>query len=78
MLLNFSNGKMKFICLASNKICRLIGVDFCLQHFDLFSGIINVLTTTPLWVVNTRMKMAGINRQTRYKTLLGEYMFNIK
>lgn len=35
------------------------------------AGIINVLTTTPLWVVNTRMKMVGINRQTRYKTLLG-------
>ncbi|XP_014610838.1 PREDICTED: peroxisomal membrane protein PMP34 [Polistes canadensis] len=25
------------------------------------AGVINVLTTTPLWVVNTRLKMKGIN-----------------
>ena len=23
-------------------------------------GVINVLTTTPLWVVNTRLKMKGV------------------
>ncbi|XP_076246374.1 peroxisomal Membrane Protein 34 [Calliopsis andreniformis] len=26
------------------------------------AGVINVLTTTPLWVVNTRLKMRGINQ----------------
>lgn len=47
---------------------RTAGRDLLLASI---SGIINVLTTTPLWVVNTRMKMAGVNKQTRYKTLIG-------
>ncbi|XP_033183195.1 peroxisomal Membrane Protein 34 isoform X2 [Bombus vancouverensis nearcticus] len=37
------------------------------------AGVINVLTTTPLWVVNTRLKMRGINntqeRNNLYNTL---------
>ncbi|XP_068985946.1 peroxisomal membrane protein PMP34 [Bombus flavifrons] len=39
------------------------------------AGVINVLTTTPLWVVNTRLKMRGINntqeRNNLYNTLYG-------
>ncbi|OXA56812.1 peroxisomal membrane protein PMP34 [Folsomia candida] len=46
---------------------------------DLFlgsvAGVINVLTTTPLWVVNTRMKMQGLppapgQQCVKYKNLL--------
>ncbi|XP_033366891.1 peroxisomal membrane protein PMP34 isoform X1 [Bombus vosnesenskii] len=44
---------------------------FCLKIVVL--GVINVLTTTPLWVVNTRLKMRGINntqeRNNLYNTL---------
>lgn len=40
------------------------------------AGVINVLTTTPLWVVNTRIKMQGLptvdtHHQTRYRGLIG-------
>ncbi|XP_050593325.1 peroxisomal membrane protein PMP34 [Bombus affinis] len=38
------------------------------------AGVINVLTTTPLWVVNTRLKMRGINNtqeRNLYNTLYG-------
>lgn len=37
------------------------------------AGIVNVLTTTPLWVVNTRLKMKGVKNQEKvnYKGLLG-------
>jgi adenine nucleotide transporter 17 len=47
---------------------------------DLFlgsvAGTINVLTTTPLWVVNTRMKMQGLptsdgQPRAKYNNLLG-------
>ena len=38
------------------------------------AGVINVLTTTPLWVVNTRLKMSGIghagHEKPKYKGLL--------
>ncbi|XP_014243148.1 peroxisomal membrane protein PMP34 [Cimex lectularius] len=34
------------------------------------AGMINVLLTTPLWMVNTRMKMAGVTEAYRYKSLL--------
>lgn len=33
-----------------------------LQHSLIISGVINVLATTPLWVVNTRLKMRGIGQ----------------
>lgn len=41
-------------------------------------GIINVLTTTPLWVVNTRLKMKGIEvtserNNNEYTTLYGKF-----
>lgn len=48
------------------------------------TGVINVLTTTPLWVVNTRLKMRGIGltserNNNEYTTLYGtkilEYSF---
>ena len=33
----------------------------CLIHaFVIVPGVINVLATTPLWVVNTRLKMKGV------------------
>lgn len=37
------------------------------------AGIVNVFTTTPLWVVNTRLKMAGLKNQKKvdYKGLVG-------
>ncbi|KAL0270586.1 UNVERIFIED_CONTAM: hypothetical protein PYX00_007944 [Menopon gallinae] len=40
--------------------------------FASIAGIVNVLTTTPLWVVNTRMKMEGVkkNINRKYKSLL--------
>ena len=43
------------------------------------SGIINVLTTTPLWVVNTRLKMRGLEvtperNNNEYTTLYGRYI----
>lgn len=39
-------------------------------------GVINVLTTTPLWVVNTRLKMKGVEHtsernKNEYTTLCG-------
>lgn len=42
--------------------------------FASIAGIVNVLTTTPLWVVNTRMKMEGVksNLNRKYKNLLGK------
>lgn len=41
-----------------------------------YAGVINVLTTTPLWVVNTRLKMKGIGsvaekNNNDYNTLYG-------
>ncbi|XP_071878223.1 peroxisomal Membrane Protein 34 [Bombus fervidus] len=43
------------------------------------AGVINVLTTTPLWVVNTRLKMRGISntqeRNNYYNTLYGGLMY---
>lgn len=47
--------------------------------FAFISGVVNVLVTTPLWVVNTRLKIQGIkfeteeyrdDRQVRYKGIL--------
>lgn len=47
----------------------------------LFSGIVNVLMTTPLWVVNTRLKLQGAmfrtkglenNKTKKYKGIIGE------
>lgn len=48
------------------------------------AGTINVLTTTPLWVVNTRIKMQGLpsvdnQHKMRYNGLIGKpntYMCN--
>ncbi|XP_043587414.1 peroxisomal membrane protein PMP34 [Bombus pyrosoma] len=43
------------------------------------AGVINVLTTTPLWVVNTRLKMRGVNntqeRNNLYNTLYGGLIY---
>jgi len=50
---------------------------------DLFlgsvAGIINVFSTTPLWVVNTRIKMQDINlghQGNKYRGLIGLYICN--
>ncbi|KAF6203351.1 hypothetical protein GE061_003769 [Apolygus lucorum] len=34
------------------------------------AGVVNVLLTTPLWMVNTRMKMSGVTHSYRYKGLI--------
>jgi hypothetical protein len=34
----------------------------------LLAGIVNVFTTTPLWVVNTRLKMKGLGSRTGHGT----------
>lgn len=41
----------------------------------MFSGIINVLTTTPLWVVNTRLKMQGAKLTEQDKDKLKNYCY---
>jgi len=46
-------------------------------------GVINVLTTTPLWVVNTRLKMRGIGlnperNNNEYTTLWGTLALRTK
>lgn len=43
-------------------------------------GVVNVLVTTPLWVVNTRLKLQGAKfrntdiRPTHYTGIMGEVM----
>jgi len=34
------------------------------------AGVVNVLSTTPLWVVNTRIKMQDKKNKSRYRGLL--------
>ena len=44
------------------------------QAFNLccfLSGILNVLATNPLWVVNSRLKMSGVNKDgSQYRGLV--------
>lgn len=46
----------------------------------LFKGVVNVLLTTPLWVVNTRLKLQGAKFRnedivpTNYKGTAGEHL----
>lgn len=45
-------------------------------------GVVNVLVTTPLWVVNTRLKLQGSKfrnadiRPTNYSGILGKWSFS--
>ena len=52
-------------------------------------GVVNVFTTTPLWVANTRLKLQGVQlnsssdkaaafRQRTYKGMIGQYWAQIK
>lgn len=52
------------------------------QRVYFVTGIVNVLMTTPLWVVNTRLKLQGATFRTKdleysktrkYKGIIGEY-----
>jgi hypothetical protein len=51
-------------CLGVFKIA-LLGNRSIGQSFSvLLPGVVNVFTTTPLWVVNTRLKMKGLGSRT--------------
>jgi len=45
-------------------------------------GVVNVLLTTPLWVVNTRLKLQGAKFRnedivpTNYKGIIGEHLLS--
>ena len=42
-----------------------------LHRASFLSGVLNVLLTNPLWVVNSRLKMSGVKKEdTRYRGLL--------
>ena len=52
-----------------------------MQRMTIISGVINVLMTTPLWVVNTRLKVQGAKFETenyqeekkvQYKGIIGK------
>ena len=39
-------------------------------------GVINVLSTTPLWVANTRIKLQGVNLKTEEMSKTTQYKYN--
>lgn len=47
-------------------------------------GVVNVILTTPMWVVNTRLKMQGVKfrnedlHQTHYRGIFGERFISVK
>ncbi len=57
-------------------------IDHSLTECFFVAGIVNVLMTTPLWVVNTRLKLQGATFRTKdldsssktrkYKGIIGE------
>lgn len=50
----------------------------CLLYCE---GVVNVLLTTPMWVVNTRLKLQGVKfrnedlQQTHYRGIFGVFNF---
>jgi len=64
-------------------LVKNLGTFYILMYMFIL-GVINVLTTTPLWVVNTRLKMKGVgvtlerNNNNKYTTLYGTLAFHIK
>lgn len=58
----------------------LVLTDFPCLVFAL--GVVNVLLTTPLWVVNTRLKLQGAKFRnedivaTNYKGIIGEHLLS--
>lgn len=54
-----------FKALRGNKAQQSAVIDLLMGAI---SGVVNVLTTTPFWVVNTRLKMKGINALTNKST----------
>ena len=57
-------------------------LSLCLAPF-LFTGVVNVLLTTPLWVVNTRLKLQGAKFRnedigpTNYSGIIGECLLDV-
>lgn len=47
-----------------------------LNLINCFLGVINVLTTTPLWVVNSRLKMKGVNNNNIDSSITEDNQFN--
>lgn len=57
---------------------------YCHKIKMCFSGVVNVLLTTPMWVVNTRLKLQGVKfrdedlHQTHYRGIFGSWYFFVQ
>lgn len=59
------------------KYYKLLLLCFVFLHDPVPAGVVNVLLTTPMWVVNTRLKLQGAKfrnedlHQTQYSGIYG-------